>query len=280
MIDFGIEDVHRLLDSLEEAVAELSELSGKSIQVNDIPILCGVVMEVLDWNRSALGDNKFGISSSVLNQFLQMRGEVWKSDAVKVANRIRTFLRAQDQAYKGSSPLEVPEPRPRQEVVVSDPMIRAGHWVSVRKTADIKQKIAALGSILDSIIQQTGRSNAPENEQALTQIERQQLIAILETALNVFRSPLVETGIMSAARNALVDGDSSPNRVGWESRTANLNAKLTTRSRLVHTKNANLLWVSLLYQGATAEGKSNDLSRIEVISFLVFFQPSKHPSQG
>jgi hypothetical protein len=53
-------------------------------------------------------------------------------------------------------------------------------------------KIGAISPLLDSIIVQTKGANEPPDQQILTEIERKQLIAILETALNVLRSPLVE----------------------------------------------------------------------------------------
>lgn len=46
-------------------------------------------------------------------------------------------------------------------------------------------------------------ANAPEAEQLLTDLERQQLIALLETALNVLKSPLVETGMLKAVQKTL-----------------------------------------------------------------------------
>jgi hypothetical protein len=64
------------------------------------------------------------------------------------------------------------------------------------------------------IIAQTSRANAPQDEQILTDIERRQLIAILETALNVLRSPLVERGLLKKARRVLVKGAESAAKKG------------------------------------------------------------------
>lgn len=64
-------------------------------------------------------------------------------------------------------------------------------------------KIAAIASLLDTIIEQATRSNAPAEDQFLTQIERQQLIAILDTALNVLRSPMVEPGLLKKTQGML-----------------------------------------------------------------------------
>jgi hypothetical protein len=192
----------------EEARREVSSLKGPSIDAGDIPVLCGLVMEVLDWSRTAYGENSLGVNPSILTRFLHMRGSVRKLDATKVANRIRTLLKSQDQSYKSAPPVPLAEPDRRPDVVPQF-AIRGERWVSVRTTSEIELKIATLASILDSIIQQAGRSNVPEDEQALSQIDRQQLIAILETALNVLRSPIVESGLMKKARDALVKGAAS-----------------------------------------------------------------------
>jgi hypothetical protein len=64
-------------------------------------------------------------------------------------------------------------------------------------------KIGAVASILDSIIEQVRHSNLPSAEQALTELERRQLIAILETTLAVLKSPLAERGLLKKAKSAL-----------------------------------------------------------------------------
>ena len=70
----------------------------------------------------------------------------------------------------------------------------------------MKQKIGAISALLDSIIEQIGGSNAPPEEQALTEIERAELIAILETALHVLRAPMVEKGLLKKAQSILKRG--------------------------------------------------------------------------
>jgi hypothetical protein len=70
-------------------------------------------------------------------------------------------------------------------------------------------KIGAISPLLDSIIVQTKGANEPPDQQILTEIERKRLIAILETALNVLRSPLVEKGLLRKTQTILKKGAES-----------------------------------------------------------------------
>ena len=83
--------INSLMQQRKES-EKLSAVSSKSVKMDEIPVLCGVVMEVLGWERAAWR-NSLGISPSILTRFTQMRGSVSKTDAMKVANRLKTFLK-------------------------------------------------------------------------------------------------------------------------------------------------------------------------------------------
>ena len=84
------------------------------------------------------------------------------------------------------------------------PFTRAAEqWVVVGAVSETKQKINLISVLLDSIIVQVKGANAPEAEQLLTDLERQQLIALLETALNILKSPMVETGMLKTVQKTL-----------------------------------------------------------------------------
>jgi hypothetical protein len=129
-----------------------------------------------------------------------MRGTVRKRDALKIADRVRSFLKSEDQ----SSATELPSPATQNEPARPKPVTYAAEqWILVTRASETKQKINLISVLLDSIIVQIKGTNAPEAEQLLTDLERQQLIAILETALNVLKSPLVETGVLKTAQKTL-----------------------------------------------------------------------------
>jgi hypothetical protein len=60
-----------------------------------------------------------------------------------------------------------------------------------------------ISGLLDDIVTHVQRANVPEDDQILTQIERQQLIAVLETALAVLRSPMLEKGLLRQTADML-----------------------------------------------------------------------------
>jgi hypothetical protein len=47
------------------------------------------------------------------------------------------------------------------------------------------------------------KTNLPPEQQALSQIERAQLIAILETALQILKAPIMEPGMLKKAQDGL-----------------------------------------------------------------------------
>lgn len=75
-------------------------------------------------------------------------------------------------------------------------------WVRVEFTNDTKQKIAVVSAILDTILVQVKGANRTADE-VLTDIERAQLVAVLETVLQVLKAPMVEKSLLTKAQEAL-----------------------------------------------------------------------------
>ena len=221
MSDIDLDDLHRLIDAIENGINELSRLNGTTVKMKEIPIICSVIMELWGKHRAAWR-NSLRISPALLNRFTNMNGSVKRSEATSIANRIKSYLKSLDQPddYEEFDETEETEtlalPPPPTRTATVPLTIRAEQWVSVPRTSEMQNKITTLSSILESIIQQTGRSNLPDNEQALTPLERQQLIVILETALSLLRSPIVESGLLKKARDALTESAMSAANTGMQ----------------------------------------------------------------
>ncbi len=209
MYEHPLEDVYRLIDTIERAIREIDSTSERSIDVQAVPELSEVVLELLGWTNTAYMENKLGINPALLSKFVKMRGTVQKHMARKIADRLRSYLKSQDQVVieRNLEPaLKLPpkgQPKPTRDDFAGE------QWISVKTSSEIKLKIGAVSALLDSIITQTKGANEPPELRLLTEIERQQLIAILETALNILRSPLVERGLLKKARSILRKGSES-----------------------------------------------------------------------
>ncbi|HEY1745634.1 MAG TPA: hypothetical protein VGG11_02565 [Xanthobacteraceae bacterium] len=212
MFELPLKDIHRLLDTIEDARSELSQIEARDVQVAGLPDLCMVILEVLGWTNTAYMETKLGINPSILTKFVKLRGKVPLHVARTVVDRLRTYLKSEDQAFPDPRISDVPRSRrtpqtkKRERKTVT---ILGERWVAIRDNNDIKMKIGAVASLLDSIIEQTVRANAPPENQILTKIEREQLIAVLDTALNVLRSPMVEKGLLKKAEGVLKRGAES-----------------------------------------------------------------------
>jgi len=69
-------------------------------------------------------------------------------------------------------------------------------WVFVRRGSRAKEIIAAVSDLLEEAVLSAKSNNLPEDQAALTDIERAQLIAILETTLAMLKAPMVEPGLL------------------------------------------------------------------------------------
>lgn len=200
-----LEDIHRLIDTVEAAIRVIDSAPTDSIQIQTIPELSEVILELLGWTNTAYIQNELGINPSVLTKFVKVRGVIQTNLARRIADRIRSYLKSQDQPFlqpdlKPAKEKKKPEPKPK---AASATAFVGEQWVAVRTTSEVKMKIGAIAALLDSVIVQTKGANEPPDQQILTEIERQQLIAILETALNVLRSPLVEKGLLTKTQSVL-----------------------------------------------------------------------------
>lgn len=156
MSEFPIEDVHRLLDGIEEVISDLQE-RPETIDVAELGDFCLIIIEIMGWTNTAYVENSLGISPSLLNKFIKIRGTLRKRDALKIADRVRSFLKSEDQATAQKPVSRAAERQPKPVPVA----YAAEQWILVPATSDAKQKINLISVLLDSIIAQTKGANAP-----------------------------------------------------------------------------------------------------------------------
>src|SRR5215813_10326487 len=198
-----IDDIRRLLDNIENVISELRmRTTDGDVDVMDLPEL-GAVLSELVGPGMPYTETTLGIHPVVLNQFVEMRGTMSLGLARNVAEQVRTFLHSQDQIYGETGGPRAPTREAKKVTILG------GGWVAVRDSSDLKRKIGAVASLLDTIIAQAKHPNVSPEDQILTEIERQQLIAILETALNVLKSTLVEKALWKKAQIILRKGAES-----------------------------------------------------------------------
>jgi hypothetical protein len=128
-----------------------------------------------------------------------------------VAERTRNWIRTFDQRTQEQLPASEPKAqsftpdgeRAKPSAPAPTFSFAAERWIAVGSSGEIKAKIHAISFLLESIIDQTARSNLSSEEQILTELERRQLIALLETALALLKSPMVEKSLLHKVGEAL-----------------------------------------------------------------------------
>lgn len=218
----NIQEVHQLIDDLDEIINELSSDKRDEVEASELYQLSWIVEQVLDFGTAYSPETwSLGISAPLLNKIRRMRGAIKLRDARIVADRIKGYLRSLDQRTDDNDDFIVDETELVDEVLDSDsgpkaePSVvqttpssvsftfSAEQWTLIGNSGDAKAKIHAISHLLESIVEQSRSSNLPPEDQMLTELERKQLIAVLETVLAVLKAPMVEKGLLKRAGEAL-----------------------------------------------------------------------------
>jgi hypothetical protein len=191
------------MDLAEDARRTIENSAGDPIEVVRLGDLIEIMYDVSGYEDIDRLASILSINVGVLNKFMKLRGSIRKDLALKLADRLRIYLKSEDQRFVSA---KAPKPK-KKPVAKPKPFTFEGEsWVAVEISSEMKTKIKVVSTLLDSIVEQVKHSNQPLEEQAMTDIERKQLIAILETALAVLKGPLIEKGLLKKARTALESG--------------------------------------------------------------------------
>jgi len=76
-------------------------------------------------------------------------------------------------------------------------------WATVKLTDANARKIAVIASLLADVIERVTKSNAPPGQRLLNEIQKKELITVLETTLQMLKAPMVEKGMLDRAIDML-----------------------------------------------------------------------------
>lgn len=214
-----IEHIHELLQDIEDELANLETITTSEVELAQLPGLCLAVSDVLGYGTaySSLTSQELGVQSSLLAKFEKARGTLPLHVVKKVANRMRTFLRSMDQltdadrdAYRAKFHEDLNSTSDSSDGTHLGEReyglaINAEKWVLVANSSEMQKRIAAVSFMLQEIIAIIEGTNSPPEQWVITELERNQLVAVLETALAVLKSPMVEKGLLKRTRDSLAD---------------------------------------------------------------------------
>jgi len=146
------------------------------------------------------------------------------------AQRVDSLLRDVETGFPNLSPPRHParnnssnvmgsftEPGPKEH---QELRFAAAEWRNLPTDKDVKAYIAEITRLLDDIILEMKQSNNDPSVQYLSELERQQLKSVLETALIMMKAPLVEQGLLQRARDGLQNAIFKAGEKGFEALAA------------------------------------------------------------
>jgi hypothetical protein len=195
----SLEEIHEMLDGIERSLSRLkaANLHNKIMPMSYIPEAYSVHAD-LDLNGVL---HSIGLNQSVANKLKNIDAKLRAPVMIAALSRTRSYLRMLESEYGEHGPSEHPNlDRALQEAVEANPpqpiKVWAEQWVYVKQGSRAKQLISDVSELLDEAVLLAKSTNLPEDQAALTDIERAQLIAILETALTLLKAPMLEPGLL------------------------------------------------------------------------------------
>ena len=212
--DLDLDEVHDLIDSVDFSVSELKasdqEFASYTALAGLTTAFLGLYHGWIDYGSDEA--RQLGVPPKLVKSLLKPEVKIRRHDAIVLGNRFHSLLKELESELGSSEKSTVPSPpfstpsenqKPASQQNVVE-QVKASTWVSTPRVASIAIKISKVSTLLDDILYITVASNLPEQERALSPIERAQLIAVLETALQLLKAPLIERGLLETCKNWLV----------------------------------------------------------------------------
>lgn len=215
-----IDRIYGVLDDLDDDIARLKTATRPiSIPVYNIGGVCLAVQLLSEFDY----DRRLGITAGEVAKFERATGHVNSDVAYKLATRARSLLRelegevSRETTYVISP--YIPDGKPEEKVEDAEIQPRqisvtALRWVAVQR--ENRELISEISELIDEALRHAKGTNLPPERRALSDIERAQLVAILETALQILKAPLVEKGLLTKAKEAAKEGATNSVKTGTE----------------------------------------------------------------
>jgi len=224
------DNTDQLIDELRKAITQLSTQYAPAdpISIGEVGGLRTALAKLVEQIGLEGTSRLLGESPRTIDTFQKPRGTVNRDTARHFAERLISYFRESpprparaDLDVEAGSYGEEPETTylttekgeyittdNGDRIIVDQPPrpsfhIKGTQWVALVKTNALRAKIEAVSKLIDDLVEHSNFANLPAGESGLTQAERDHLIMILQTALNMLQGPMAEKGILEAAMSGL-----------------------------------------------------------------------------
>ncbi len=221
-----LDQIYELLEGLEEEVVDIREAKrgyGQKVNVYQYPSIFDAISLLDEFHYSS----RLGLNANDLGKFLAAAGTIDGSILPRLASRCISLLKELEGEVAADLPHPVDgTPSPSSEVTTDELEedassasraleVKVEGWVAIHRQTN-SNLIAQLSDLLGEVIILARNVNLPEDRQALSPLERAQLVTLLETALTMLKAPLVEKGLMRTLRSAATKGAETATTKGTE----------------------------------------------------------------
>ena len=217
--DISLDRLHEILEEIPidlELIIEIKDMGEDFVGPYQVPFLSEACQDIFGY-WSAYGTDiprSLTMPPKLINNFIKDFDDVHVDDAKMMAERLISYLKsiegqvAAKQLGSTSGVLRQSKDSSgenlRREMENAFNNVEAG-WIVLERSDEVGVIIAELSGLLGRIIRTAKTSNLPQNARSFSELEMAQIIAILETALNMLKAPLVERGLLKKAADKLSD---------------------------------------------------------------------------
>ncbi len=205
-----IDEIYDLQERVSQEADWLRENASKTNASLDH---FSAIVDAVDFLDGQGFGSRLGLSDMDLGKFHRWRGDVGANVLLRLTQRVQSLLRELEGQVSHLAALSVSQQgdsandseRPETEMRIAVQPIK---WVVLPRRANA-ELIADISSLLDEAVYLARTTNLPPDKAALSDIERAQLVALLETTLAILKAPLVEKGLLKKVADAAKDGAAS-----------------------------------------------------------------------
>jgi hypothetical protein len=204
---FSLEEIHEMQLGIQRSLSRL-----KAVKVDEGHMPMSYIPEAASVFAKLAANGAFddlGINPILAPKLKDIDATVRGPVMIAVLSHTRGYLRNLEAVHGGDKSeatslddrfLEVATAHPPQPI-----QVWTEQWVFVKQGSRAKEIIAGVSELLEEAVLRAKTNNLPEDHAALTEIERAQLIAILETTLAMLKAPMVEPGLLKKTASVATD---------------------------------------------------------------------------
>jgi hypothetical protein len=206
-----LDKLYELLELLDDEIDDLRTGDRRRVNIVSYPAISESVELVEEFGLTS----RLGLSPIDLEKFRRISGTIDSATLRQLATRLKSLLKEAEGTIRS---IASPVPHTTSAGQITPPAVQkfdAIEWVPNKRLKN-GELIAELSELLNEAIERARGTNLPQGQAALSEFQREALIALLKTTTLMLQGPLVEKGLLKKLGEAAGEGATGAVKTGTE----------------------------------------------------------------